>query len=105
VVTNSSIALAKVAVAALGVSISTVITAEEAGYYKPHPQPYRLALQRLGCDAEQVLFVAGSPADVLGASTMGMSVYWHNRVNLPAPDFPTPPRYVSDSLWRVLEIV
>lgn len=105
VVTNSSIALAKVAVAALGVSISTVITAEEAGYYKPHPQPYRLALQRLGCDAEQVLFVAGSPADVLGASAMGMSVYWHNRVNLPTPDFPTPPRYVSDALWRLVEIV
>jgi len=105
VVTNCSIALANVAVAALGVSISTVITAEEAGYYKPHARPYHLALQRLACDAEQVLFVAGSPADVRGASTMGMSVYWHNRLLLPALDFPVPPQYVSDSLWRVVEIV
>lgn len=105
VVTNSSIALAKVAESILGISIPTVINAEEAGYYKPHPRPYRLALQRLACEAAQALFVAGSPADVLGASAAGMPVYWHNRLRLPSPDFPTPPRYVSDSLRRLLEIV
>src|SRR5207344_1953290 len=43
VATNASIALANVAVATLGGSIPTVVTAEEAGYYKPHPHPYRMA--------------------------------------------------------------
>ncbi len=105
VATNSSIALAKVAVASLGVRIPTVVTAEEAGYYKPHPRPYRMALERLGCEAWHVLFVAGSPGDVHGASRVGLPVYWHNRMHLPAIDFPRQPLIVSDSLLPILKIV
>jgi HAD superfamily hydrolase (TIGR01493 family) len=59
VVTNSSNALAERSLAALGVPIPIVVTAEEAGFYKSHPQPYRLALQRLGCEPASTLFVAG----------------------------------------------
>jgi len=105
VATNASIALANVAVATLGVSIPTVVTAEEAGYYKPHPHPYRLALHRLQCAAESVLFVAGSAADVPGASAVGMPVFWHNRRRLSLVDPRVQPRYVSDSLWPILELV
>jgi 2-haloacid dehalogenase len=105
VATNASMALANVAVAALGVSIPTVVTAEEAGYYKPHPHPYRLALHRLQCAAESVLFVAGSAADVPGASTVGMPVFWHNRRRLSPVVTRVQPRYVSDSFWHVLELV
>ena len=105
VATNSSIALADVAVASIGVSIPFVVTAEEAGYYKPHPRPYRMALERMGCDAEHVLFVAGSAGDVYGASEVGMPVFWHNRMRLPSLESTTQPRYVSDSLLPILEIV
>jgi 2-haloalkanoic acid dehalogenase type II len=105
VATNSSLALAKVAVGSLGVRIPTVVTAEEAGYYKPHPRPYRMALERLGCEAGQVLFVAGSPGDVHGASRVGFPVYWHNRMHLPAVDSPGTPLIVSDSLLPLLSIV
>lgn len=105
VATNSSLALADVAVASLGVRIPTVVTAEEAGYYKPHPRVYRMALERLGCDVEHVLFVAGSAGDVHGASEVGMPVFWHNRMRLPSSDSTTQPRYVSDSLLPILEIV
>lgn len=105
VATNSSIALADVAVASIGVSIPVVVTAEEAGYFKPHPRPYRMALEKLGCEAEQVLFVAGSPGDVSGASEVGMPVFWHNRMRLPSLDSMTQPRYVSDSLLPILKIV
>ena len=105
VATNASIALANLAVAALGVSIPTVVTAEEAGYYKPHPQPYRMALQQLPCAPAYVLFVAGSAADVPGASAVGMPVFWHNRRRLSPVAAAVQPRYVSDSLWPVLELV
>src|ERR1051326_5143442 len=74
VATNASIALARMAVACLGVAMPTVVTAEEAGYYKPQPQPYRMALDRLQRPAESVLFVAGSAADVPGAAAVGMPV-------------------------------
>jgi 2-haloalkanoic acid dehalogenase type II len=105
VVTNTSLALAKVAVACLGVRIPIVVTAEEAGYYKPHPRPYRMALERLGFEAGQTLFVAGSPGDVHGASRVGLPVYWHNRMHLPAVDSLRQPLIVSDSLLPILEIV
>ncbi len=51
-----------------------VISAEEAGAYKPDPRPYRLALEKLALDASRVLFVAGSAHDVGGAARVGMDV-------------------------------
>jgi 2-haloacid dehalogenase len=79
VVTNCSVPLGRRAAALLGVPFAVAITAEEAGWYKP----YRLALAQLGTPAAQTLFVAGSPADVPGASGVGMPVFWHNRLGLP----------------------
>jgi 2-haloacid dehalogenase len=105
IATNASVALAKIAVACIGVAIPVVVTAEEAGYYKPQPQPYRMALYRLGYEPEHVLFVAGSAADVPGASAVGMPVFWHNRRRLNPVEPSVQPRYVSDSLWLVLELV
>jgi len=105
VVTNASIALANIAVTCLGVAMPTVVTAEEAGYYKPQPQPYHMALDRLQCPAESVLFVAGSAADVPGASAVGMPVFWHNRMRLSSVDARVQPRYAADSLWPLLELV
>jgi 2-haloalkanoic acid dehalogenase type II len=105
VATNGSIALTQSAVATLGLPIPTVVTAEEAGYYKPDPHPYRLALQRLQCDPAAVLFVAGSAADVPGASAVGMPVFWHNRRHLSPADTRVIPLYVSDSLWPLLELI
>ena len=58
------------------------MTAEEAGFYKPRPEPYRMALNRLGTDPARTLFVAGSPADIPGAAGVGMPVFWHNRARL-----------------------
>ena len=105
VTTNASIALANIAVACLGVAIPTVVTAEEAGYYKPQPQPYHMALDRLQCPAESVLFVAGSAADIPGASAVGMPVFWHNRMRLSPVDARVQPLYAADSLWPILALV
>ena len=105
VATNASIALANIAVTCLGVAMPTVVTAEEVGYYKPQPQPYRMALDRLQCPAESVLFVAGSAADVPGASAVGLPVFWHNRLRLSSVDARVQPLYVAGSLWPILELV
>jgi 2-haloacid dehalogenase len=105
VATNASIALANVAVATGNVAIPTSVTAEEADYYKPHPHPYRMALNGLQCVPASVLFVVGSAADVLGASAGGMPVFWHNRRRLNPVDTRVQPRYVSDSLWLILGLV
>jgi 2-haloalkanoic acid dehalogenase type II len=105
VATNSSIELARIAVATIGVAIPIVVTAEESGYYKPQPRTYRLALERLGCEAEEVLFVAGSASDVPGATNVGMPVYWHNRIHQRPADEKIKPRYESDSLLPLLDLI
>ena len=59
-----------------------VVTAEQAGFYKPVREVYEACLKAFGVDASEVLFVAGSAGDVEGASKAGMRVVWHNRVGL-----------------------
>ena len=86
VVTNCSERLGRIAAERLGVRFDTVVTAERAGFYKPHPLPYQLALAELHCTAAQTLFVAGSGYDLFGTSRVGLATYWHNRAGLAAPD-------------------
>ena len=83
IVTNCSRELGRRAAARAG-SFDLVMTAEEAGAYKPDPRPYRAALAALGLDGSDVLFVAGSAHDVGGAKRVGMDVYWANRGDAPA---------------------
>lgn len=59
------------------------VTAEESGFYKPAFKAYNAILTRLGVDASDVLFVAGSSGDVQGATNAGMRVVWHNKAGLP----------------------
>lgn len=86
VVTNCSTRLGKLAAARLDVRWDVVITAEEAGFYKPDTRPYLVALQKLGVPAENAAFVAGSGYDLIGTSAVGLLTYWHNRVGLLRPD-------------------
>ena len=104
VATNCSIELGRRAAARCGVEFAAVVTAEEAGFYKPRPEPYRAVLDKLGTVPERTLFVAGSAADVPGAKGVGMPVYWHNRMGL-APVGDATPDYTERSLTPLLEIV
>lgn len=57
-----------------------VTTAEMARAYKPSEAIFRLALDRLGVPAEQVLHCSlASWADIDGAKPLGMQVAWINR--------------------------
>lgn len=97
VATNCSIALGARAAARVGVPFAAVVTSEEAGFYKPRPEPYRAVLARLGTDPARTLFVAGSPADLPGAAGVGMAVFWHNRAGLPPiPGGPQPIAEAAD---------
>jgi 2-haloacid dehalogenase len=84
IVTNCSRDLGRRAAAKAG-SFDLVMSAEEAGAYKPDPRPYRAALDRLSLAPRDVLFVAGSAHDVGGATRVGMDVYWANRGGVAAP--------------------
>jgi 2-haloalkanoic acid dehalogenase type II len=110
VVTNCSEALGGRALAALGSAFDVVVTAERAGFYKPDPRPYALALRELGLPAARALFVAGSAFDLLGGARAGLVVVWHNPLGLQVPRVvqesgAPPPRAESPSLRALLEPV
>jgi 2-haloalkanoic acid dehalogenase type II len=83
IVTNCSTQLGTQAADLLPVRWDAIVTAEEAGMYKPDPLPYRVALDKLGVTAQEAAFVAGSSYDMFGTAAVGLRTYWHNRVGLP----------------------
>ena len=105
VVTNCSHELGSRAAASLGVPFATVVTAERAGFYKPDPRTYRLAISEIGAPPERTLFVAGSSGDVPGATAAGLDVYWHNRRGLPLPEGAPRPLAEERSLRPLLRLV
>ena len=91
IVTNCSEALGRLAATRTGGAFAAIVTAERAGFYKPHRRPYELALDALGVAPERCLFVAGSPYDLFGTARLGLTAYWHDRIGLPLPpDAPAP---------------
>ncbi len=56
-----------------------VLSVEQAGVFKPHPDVYRLAVDTLGVPAAQISFQSSNAWDAHAASAFGMRVVWCNR--------------------------
>jgi 2-haloalkanoic acid dehalogenase type II len=94
IVTNCSEKLGRIAASLTGANFAAIVTAEAAGFYKPHPRPYQMALDLLNVPAERCLFVAGSAYDLFGTAKLGLPTFWHDRVGM------TPPADAPKPLWR-----
>jgi 2-haloalkanoic acid dehalogenase type II len=105
IVTNCSEELAQVAAARVDARFDAVVSAERAGWYKPSPVPYLMALDALGVRADETLFVAGSAYDLFGAAAVGMKVFWHDRIGMAMPDAAPPPLARRDTLSSLPEFV
>ena len=82
VVTNCSDELGRRAAELVGAPFSAVVTAESAGVYKPDRRIYLAGVEALGARVDDILYVAGSPHDVVGAHAVGLRVAWHNPARL-----------------------
>lgn len=105
IVTNCSEELGRVAAARTGIAFDTVVTAERAGFYKPHPRPYRLALEELNVAPQDALFVAGSAYDLFGAASVGLPVFWHDRIGMAMPPGAPPPLRRETSLKPLVPLI
>jgi 2-haloacid dehalogenase len=76
---NGDDSMLRALAARLPVPCDDVFSSEQAGCYKPHPSVYGLPLRALRLAAEQILHVAGSPTDVMGAKAAGLRCAWSNR--------------------------
>ena len=63
----------------LGGLFDHVLSVEQAGVFKPHPDVYRLAVDALRVPAAQIAFQSSNAWDAHAASAFGMRVVWCNR--------------------------
>lgn len=74
IVTSKSEALAIRGLSHVGLAryMDTIVGCDASTRHKPDPEPVRIALQRLGCAAEDAVFVGDSVHDVLAGNAAGV---------------------------------
>ena len=87
------------------VKFDYVFASDHVGFYKPHPAIYALPKQKLGFGTEDMLHVAGSGNDVLGAKLSGLHCAWSNRGGDRMIDPDVKPDYDLGDLAGLLEIL
>lgn len=97
VVTNCSRQLGEIAAQCVGGPFDVIVTSADAGFYKPDPRPYHMALETAKVSPQQAVFVAGSAYDLFGTAKVGLRTFWHNRIGLEKPvNAPSPVATFSD---------
>jgi len=75
---------------------------DELRVYKPAPEVYQLAVDRLKTPKEHIAFVSSNCWDALGAKSFGFTVYWINRAKAPVDRLGFQPDEIVDGLHEVL---
>lgn len=84
-----------------------VITSDDVKSYKPRPEMFEAALDRLGLASDEVLHVGDSrTSDIAGAQEVGIAVAWVNRAGKQGLESPFPDYTVHDlkELQVILEM-
>jgi 2-haloacid dehalogenase len=89
---------------ALPVQFDRIISTE-GGRFKPHPSVYVNAMRLLGVRAAELLHVAGSPQDAMGATAAGIRTLWINRTGDAVLDPRFAPAHEGADLHSVLEVL
>ena len=84
-----------------GLELDAVISVDELKVFKPAPQVYALAEERL--KTRNIGFVSSNCWDALGAKSYGFTVYWINRSGAPLDRLGFKPDRVLASLDEILQ--
>jgi 2-haloacid dehalogenase len=79
-----------------------VLSVDECRMFKPVPEVYQLAVDRLGVAKEDIGFVSSNCWDALGAKSFGFRVYWINRSGAPVDRLGFQPDRIVAGLHEVL---
>ena len=93
VLSNGTPAMLEQALANAGIAayFDAVMSVEDVGVYKPHPDVYALAPQRLQVPKDRICFVSSNGWDAWSAKAFGFTVLWCNRSAQPAERLPAVP--------------
>jgi 2-haloacid dehalogenase len=97
ILSNGDRDMLKAAAPHIGFRFDSVISVEEAGYFKPHWKTYAKAAEIIGVDRSSILFVANHAFDCIGAKSYGMRTAFIDRRKRPFGQTPwQPDLIVSD---------
>ncbi|HWV91770.1 MAG TPA: haloacid dehalogenase type II [Burkholderiales bacterium] len=85
-----------------GLELDAVISVDELRIFKPAPQVYALAVEKLHLDHSKVGFVSSNCWDAMGAKSYGFNVYWINRAGAPVDRLGFKPDRILASLNEIL---
>jgi 2-haloacid dehalogenase len=82
-----------------------VLSAQEAGAYKPDLRGYRMAIERTGVDGADICFVSTHWWDVAGAKRAGMKTGWVARRERSLLDTVPAPEYTGRDLAEIADAI
>lgn len=82
-----------------------IISTDSIDSYKPDPEAYNLAVEKLSLKKEEILFVAFAGWDVAGAKWYGYPTFWVNRLGAPLEELGEIPNGSSRDLSGLIEFV
>ncbi|WP_031545619.1 haloacid dehalogenase type II [Salinicoccus luteus] len=83
--------------------IDMVISADEIKQYKPAAAAYAHALDQLGVEREEVLFMSSNSWDIMGAASFGFHTAWINRGHAQPETLDVQPDRAYTDLTGILE--
>jgi 2-haloacid dehalogenase len=86
-----------------GLEFDAVISVDALKIFKPAPQVYEIAMQKLG--TRNIGFVSSNCWDAMGAKSFGFTVYWINRAGAPVDRLGFAPDGVLKSLGDLPEVL
>ena len=100
ILSNGSLAMLEPLVrgSVLAPHIEGILSADEAGIYKPSPKVYRLAVDRLQLEPAEIAFVSANGWDAAGAAAFGFTTFWINRNGEPVERHAPQPDFIVGSL-------
>jgi 2-haloacid dehalogenase len=85
ILSNGTRAMLEPLAAATGVArhLDVILSVDAAGFYKPSPRAYQLALDHLKFLPVRIGFVSANAWDAIGAKAFGFTSFWINRNHVP----------------------
>lgn len=82
-----------------------VLSVEQVGAYKTHPDAYGLGPAAFGCTPQEIVFVSSNGWDAIGATWFGYTSFWVNRGNQPPEQLDVTPSASGTTLDELLDFI
>jgi len=105
ILTNGSPDMIEPLVEHSGLKFDAVLSVDAVKQFKPVPEVYQLAVERLGVAKEAIGFVSSNCWDALGAKSFGFRVFWINRTGAPVDRLGSQPDGLLGSLGDLPEVL